>query len=108
MKQFAAIFVFCAWPLFGQSNSGELRLKITDPAGLGLRAAVQILSQGNQYQNNLTTSDQGSLVVQRLPFGIYRLEIRQPGFAEVSESIEIHSSIPTEYAVQLRLSSVNE
>ncbi|HKM85412.1 MAG TPA: carboxypeptidase regulatory-like domain-containing protein, partial [Terriglobales bacterium] len=108
MTRFAAIFFFCAMPLFCQSNSGELRLKVTDPDGLGVRATVQIVSQANQYRNTLATSDQGRLDVQRLPYGIYQLEIRQPGFAATSESVDIHSAIPTEYTVQLRLPSVNE
>ncbi len=107
-KRFAAIFVCCVGPLFGQSNSGELRLKVTDPAGLGVKTTVQIVSKANQYRNSLATSDQGNLNVQRLPYGIYQLEIKQPGFAGTSESVEIHSSIPTEYTIQLRLPSVNE
>ena len=108
MKRFAAILVLYAWPLFSQSNSGELRLKVTDPAGLGVKTAVQIISRANQYRNNLETSDQGSLNVRRLPYGIYRLEIKQSGFAAASESVDIHSSIPTEYTIQLKLPSVNE
>jgi hypothetical protein len=108
MKRFAAILVLCAWPLFSQSNSGELRLKVTDPAGLGVKTPVQIISRANQYRNTLETSDQGTLNVRPLPYGIYQLEIRQPGFANVSESIEIHSSIPTEYTIQLKLPSVYE
>ncbi len=32
MKRFAALFFFCALPLFGQTNSGELHLKVTDPS----------------------------------------------------------------------------
>ncbi|MBZ5667038.1 MAG: TonB-dependent receptor plug domain-containing protein [Acidobacteriia bacterium] len=108
MKRFAAILVFCASPLLGQSNSGELRLKVTDPAGLGVRTNVQIVSRANQYRNTLETSDQGSLDVQRLPYGLYQLEIRQPGFAVTTEAVEIHSSIPTEHTIQLQLSSVTE
>jgi outer membrane receptor for Fe3+-dicitrate len=46
--------------------------------------------------------------VQRLPYGIYQLQIKQPGFAGVSESLDIHSSIPTEYAIQLMLPSVKQ
>jgi hypothetical protein len=46
--------------------------------------------------------------VRRLPYGIYQLEIKQSGFAGISESVEIHSSIPTEYTVQLKLSTVNQ
>ena len=108
MTKFAAILFFCALPLFCQSNSGELRLKVTDPSGLGVKATVQITSEANQYRNTLATSDQGNLDVQRLPYGIYQLEIKQPGFAPVSESVDIHSSLPTEYTVQLKLPSVNE
>jgi hypothetical protein len=108
MKRFAIVFFLCTLPLFCQSNSGELHLKVTDPSGLGVKATVQILSEANQYRNTLATSDQGNLDVQRLPFGIYRLEIVQPGFAAASESVDIRSSIPREYTVQLKLSSVNE
>ncbi len=46
--------------------------------------------------------------MQRLPYGIYQLEIKQSGFADISQSIEIHSSIPIEYAIQLKLPSVNQ
>jgi hypothetical protein len=108
MKKLAALFFLCALPLFCQSNRGELRLTVTDPSGLGVKTTVQIVSQANQYQNSLPTNDQGALDVQRLPFGIYQLEIKQPGFAPVSQSVEIRSSIPTEYAIRLKLPSVNE
>jgi hypothetical protein len=108
MTRFAAIFFFCAVPLFCQSNSGELRLRVTDPDGLGVKTMVQIVSRANQYRNTLATSDLGNLDVQRLPYGIYQIEIKQSGFASVSESVEIHSSIPTKYAIQLKLPSVNE
>ncbi len=103
-----ALFLLYALPLFSQSNSGELRLKVTDPSGLGVKTAVQITSEANQYHSSLTTSDQGTLNVQRLPFGIYQLEIEQPGFAPVAESLEIRSSLPTERRIQLKLPPVNE
>ena len=108
MKRFAALIFFCALPLFCQSNSGELRLKVTDPSGLGVKTSVHIISEANQYRNTLATSDQGHLDVQRLPYGIYQLEIQQPGFAASPNLVEIHSSIATEYAIQLKLPSVNE
>ena len=108
MTRLVAIFFLCAVPLFCQSNSGELRLRVTDPDGLGVKTMVQIVSRANQYRNTLATSDLGNLDVQRLPYGIYQIEIKQSGFASVSESVEIHSSIPTKYAIQLKLPSVNE
>jgi hypothetical protein len=108
MKRFTAAFLFCALPLFCQSNSGELRLKVIDPAGLGVKTTVQIVSKANQYRNTLATSEQGTLDVQRLPYGLYQVQVRQPGFAGSAENVEIHSSIPTEYTLQLKLPSVNE
>ncbi len=108
MKRFAALFFFLTLPLHAQSNSGQLRLKVVGPDGHGVKATVQIVSRANQYRNTLATSDQGNLVVQRLPYGIYQVEIDQPGFAPVSESVEIRSSFPFEDRVQLRLPTVNQ
>jgi len=108
MKKLTIAVLLWALPLLAQSNSGELRLKVTDPAGLGVKTTVQIISKANQYRNTLATSEQGNLDVQRLPYGIYQLDIKQPGFAGLSEAVEIHSAIPTEYTVQLKLPSVNQ
>src|SRR5450755_1374267 len=108
MRRLAAILAFCALPLFGQSNSGELRLKVSDPAGLAVKTTVAIISEANHYRTALATNDQGRLVVRRLPYGIYQLEIRQPGFADTSGSIEVRSSIPIEHTIQLKLSAVSE
>ena len=108
MKRLILIVFFWALPLFCQSNSGELRLKVTDPSGLGVKAIIRVTSEANRYRNALTTSDQGSLDVERLPYGIYRLEVEQPGFAVVSESVEIRSSLPTDYKIQLKLPTVNQ
>jgi TonB dependent receptor/TonB-dependent Receptor Plug Domain len=93
---------------FGQANHGELRLKVTDPAGLGVRTSVRIVSEANGYRNTLDTDDEGTLIAQRLPYGVYNLEIKQPGFAHVLEIISVRSSVPLEYKLELRLSAVGE
>ena len=95
-----------ALPLWAQSNAGELRLKVTDPSGLGVKAVVELVSQSNDYQNKLTTDESGSLIAKRLPFGMYRVQIEQPGFAEVSAPVEIRSAVPTQYSIKLSLASV--
>jgi hypothetical protein len=102
------ILILWVVPLCAQSNSGELRLKVLDPSGLGVRTAVQITSQANQYRNTLTTNDQGRLDVQRLPYGIYQLEITSPGFSEISQSINIRSSFPTDDTIRLLLPTVQQ
>jgi len=109
MKRLAVALLFCCGStLLGQSNTGELRLKVTDPSGLGVKAVVQAISEANQYHVALTTNDDGDLILQHLPYGIYQLEVRRSGFAIAASSVEIHSSIPLVYAVQLKLAAMSQ
>ena len=108
MKILAFILFAWAFPLFGQSNSGSLRISVTDPSGRGVKTIVRIMSEANQYRNALSTTAQGTLELQRLPYGIYRIEIEQSGFANVSDSVDIHSSLPSDIRVQLKLATVNQ
>jgi hypothetical protein len=106
----ALIIAVLLWtlPMLAQSTTGELRLTVTDPAGLGLKSTVELVSQGNEYRHTFTTDDQGNLDARRLPYGIYQVQIRMPGFAEVSESVEIRSALPSDRTIRLKLASVSE
>ena len=95
-----------ALPLLAQGNRGELRLKVTDPQGLGVKTTVTLVSEANEYRSALLTDDAGVLIAKRLPFGKYRVQIAQRGFAEVSASVEIRSAIPVGYPVHLTLASI--
>lgn len=108
VKRFALVLLFWALALFAQSNQGELRLKVIDPSGLGVKAPVQITSEANGYRNVLATNDQGELDVQRLPYGIYQIDIKHSGFADTSESVQIRSALPIDQTIQLKLPSVAE
>jgi len=88
-------------PLFAQSNTGELRLKVTDPSGLGVKSSVELVSEANHYRQSFVTNDVGELAVKRLPFGLYNLEVRHATFAPASQSIEIRSAAPTSQLVTL-------
>jgi outer membrane cobalamin receptor len=101
------ILLLWAVPLYAQSNSGELRLKVTDPAGLGVKSSVQLVSEVNQVRKTLVTDDSGNLVAKLLPFGVYRLEVQRDGFAPFSDSVEIRSAIPAEYHVTLRIAPLS-
>ncbi|HUJ83860.1 MAG TPA: TonB-dependent receptor [Candidatus Acidoferrales bacterium] len=108
MKRLLTLFLLGVSTLAAQTNTGELRLRVTDPSGLGVKTTVKVTSEANQYHNSLATDEQGNAVAQRLPYGVYRIEVEQPGFAAASESIEIHSSIPLDRTIQLKLPSVKE
>jgi len=108
MKWLAAPLFLITVPLLCQMNEGELRLRVTDPSDLRVRTFVQIASSANQYSATLSTNDQGELDVQRLPYGIYQLNVERPGFAPHSELVEIRSSLPAELTIQLRVATVNQ
>ena len=110
MKRLGALCVFllAAAAVFGQSHYGELRLRVIDPAGLGVKTTVLILSRGNQYRSSLATDDSGRLVAQRLPYGIYQLEVHGTGFADYLQTVEIRTSVPTSFTIQLALPAVKQ
>jgi hypothetical protein len=73
-----------------------------------MKTSVRLLSAANQYRTILQTDEQGSLVVQRLPYGKYQLDVESPGFLPVSGSLVIGSSLPLKYAIELKLPTVNQ
>lgn len=107
-RRTVVFFFSCSVFLFGQSNSGELRIKVTDPSGTAVRAPIHIVSEANQYQGVFTTDDRGTLTLRNLPFGVYQIQINQAGFAEILQSVDVHSSIPAEHLIQLRVESQSE
>jgi hypothetical protein len=101
------LFLLFAGSLHAQSWTGELRLKVLDPAGLGVRSAIQLISEGNQFRQTFVTNDSGFAVARRLPFGGYTVHVQQPGFAPFSESVEVRSVLPADFVVHLSVASVN-
>ncbi len=108
MKRVIVFLALCPVLLCAQSQTGELRLKVVDPGGLGVKTTVQITSQAHQYSNTLETGSQGTLTVQRLPYGIYQVQVQQPGFAPASANVEIRSSLPLQYTITLKVATVEE
>src|SRR5438445_915213 len=99
--------VTCAWLIvvalaqFGQSNTGDLRVIVTDAAGLPVPSAVQLTSE--QFRETLDTDARGILVAKRLPFGIYRVTVTHEGFVPFTALVDIRSALPTDYRVTLSL-----
>ena len=93
--------------LFGQSNTAELQLEVSDPQGLGLRSSVELVSEANQFQENFITDSKGSLTAKLLPFGLYHLAVQREGFAAFSQLLDVRSVVPTDLRVTLSIASVN-
>ncbi|MBV8631415.1 MAG: carboxypeptidase regulatory-like domain-containing protein, partial [Silvibacterium sp.] len=102
----AILMFFSALRAFAQVNTGELRLRITDPAGLAVKASAQLISEANQYSNSVITNDSGYAQLARLPYGVYLLKISAPGFAPAEKRLQIASAIPVEATVKLELAAL--
>jgi len=100
------LLLLCALPLLGQS-SGEMRLRVTDPDGRGVKSSVEILSEANQFQKMFVTDEAGDLAAKRLPFGVYEVQVRREGFAWFAGSFEIRSAVPAEYHVTLSIAPMS-
>lgn len=101
------MLLLCALSAVAQSNYGELRLRVTDPSGLGIKCSVELLSEVNEYRNVFTTENDGTLIAKRLPFGIYLVQIQLDGFIPVSESVDIRSAIPSNFVSRLTVAPVS-
>ena len=103
-----ALLLLAAAPALAQSDSGGLRLHVTDPAGRGVQVTVHLVSEANQYNASLETDRQGDLDVARLPYGVYQLEVARAGFAPVAQTVTVRSSIPVSDSIALKLASVEQ
>src|ERR1700688_507302 len=107
MKRYVALLFLSTANLWAQSNVGELRLRVTDPSGSGVKSLIEVVSEANQFRKTFVTDDSGSVAAKRLPFGVYRIQVEQQGFAPFSESVEIRSAVPAEYHIALAMAAVN-
>lgn len=109
MRRYPTILglLLCSTSLFAQSRTGELRLKVTDPDGLGVKSSVEMVSEASQFRETIDTDDHGYFDAKRLPFGVYRIQVHNQGFAPADESLEIRSSVPAEYTIKLSIAPVN-
>lgn len=90
-----------------QVNTGELRLKVTDPAGLGVKASISVANDASQYRKTFTTSEDGKADLKTVPYGIYLVRVQKQGFTSVTKRVEVRSAIPAEEAISLSVAPVN-
>lgn len=83
---------------------GELRLRLTDAAGLGAKTSVNILSEAIQYRALPETNSSGELDVQILPYGMdigNIIQLKLPTEAQrhemVQHSIVLHTLKPIQF-----------
>ena len=101
------VLVLFALPLLAQSNAGELRLKVTGPDGLPLKASVELSSNALRFDRSLSTDDAGQLDAHNLSYGLYRLRVQSESFSAYEGVIEIRSALPVEYLIKLNIAALS-
>ena len=96
-----------AFALRAQSNVGELRLRVTDPTGSGVKSSIELVCEANQFRQVYVTDSLGVTTARRLAFGVYQIDVQQPGFAAFHQLVEIRSAVPEEFRISLSLAAVN-
>jgi len=101
VKQLLVLMLLAASQLFAQGDGAELRIKITDPLGLGISCKVELASEPGHRSSSFITNDDGNLTLRNLSPGLYRLHIKAPGFTPVARSVELLSVAPVGLSFRL-------
>ena len=101
-----AVLVALVAPASADRMEGELIVTVHDPAGLPVPARVELLSWVSQFRTAQAADSSGTAHFKRLPFGLYRLHVRRPGFQAVSTEMSVPSAVPVKRTVVLQVEEV--
>jgi Carboxypeptidase regulatory-like domain/TonB-dependent Receptor Plug Domain len=104
------LFVAVSSPLFSQQVTGTIKGVVTDPSGAVVaNATVNITNKATGLARTVTTNDAGEYSAPDLPFGVYRVSVKQASFKEsVTDDVDLHVSSSAITNVTLQLGSANE
>jgi hypothetical protein len=101
-----ALLVLSGAALSAQGATGELRMVVSDTAGLPVVTAIELTSESNQLQRDVVSDRDGRALASRLPDGVYRVQVHHPGFTPHTEAVEIRSAVPREIRIVLNPAAV--
>ena len=101
---------FFSLPLRAQKITGTIIGVVTDPSGAVVaNAPVTITNQDTALSRSITTNDAGEYSAPDLPFGMYKVVVKQTGYKEtVINNIDLHVSSTATANVTLQMGSATE
>lgn len=102
--------LFVSVSSFSQQVTGTIKGVVTDPSGAAIaNATVDITNKATGLTRTVTTNDTGEYSAPDLPFGVYRVSVKQANFKEsVTENVDLHVSSTAVTNVTLQLGSATE
>ena len=92
--------------VYAQGMDGRVTVRISDPAGGGVPATVELSARSPEFFARSIADATGLAVFRRVPPGTYLVVIQAPGFSPAERRVEISSAVPESIAVSLEVAPV--
>ena len=90
-------------------NAGTVRGTITDPSGAVIPGAnVHLANQMSGLDRSATSDDTGQFAIPNVPFNPYRIVVTANGFANLSQSVQINSSLGTVLKLVMQVAGASQ
>ncbi|MGO9795955.1 MAG: carboxypeptidase regulatory-like domain-containing protein [Terracidiphilus sp.] len=101
---------FAALSASAQSgNAGAVRGAVTDPSGAVIPSAtVHLTNQVSGLDRTATSDATGQFSFSNIPFNPYRIDVTAKGFAHLSQSVEIRSSLGITVNLVLQIAGASQ
>ena len=107
------VLIFCgsmfqAKTLLGQAlgTSGSIQGTVVDQIGAAIASAtVEIQNPVTGYIRSKSTNASGEFAFSNVPFNPYHLTVTRKGFQPVVEDVEVHSGLPVQLKIHLRIAT---
>src|ERR1022692_4540560 len=101
---FLALFLATISSSAQSGNAGNVRGALSDPSGAVVpNAVIHLINDVSGFDQTATTNAQGQFVFSNVPFNPYRISALVNGFAPLSQSVEIRSSVGTNIKLTLKV-----
>jgi Carboxypeptidase regulatory-like domain len=106
----AVVCITISQPLSAQKITGTISGVVTDPSGAVVaKASVSIINGETGLTRNVTTNDSGEYTAPDLPFGMYRVIVKQAGYTQaIVERVDLHVASTALANVTLKMGNVSE
>lgn len=101
----ALAFLICPVLLYGQPQTGEIRIEVKDSSGAVMQASGKIENIASGVVRSFQTDAQGLYNIGSLAAGTYHLEISRNGFASQALTIDLASGASVAQIVTLAVSA---
>jgi hypothetical protein len=110
MALVALLLIVLSLPASSQKISGTISGVVTDPSGAVVpNAPVTITNKDTGLSRTVNTNDSGFYTAPELPFGLYRVMVKQANYKEsVIDNVDLHVASTATANVTLQMGNVNE